>query len=126
MLVAVLHVYVIIEGPWAYRFFGAGEEMATLAEQGSWVPALLTSGITVVFLVFSAYYLAAAGLLPRLPLFKAGLIGIAAIYTLRGAIIFPALLFGMTLSSFDLCASLVALAIGLVHCSGAWLTLRPS
>src|SRR5688572_2679086 len=85
VLVALLHVYVIAQGPWAYRFFGAGEQLATLAERGSWIPALLTSGITLVFLVFAAYYFAGAGWLPEPPLFRIGLIGIAAIYTLRGA-----------------------------------------
>jgi hypothetical protein len=55
LLVAVLHIYVILKGPWAYRYFGAGEKLAVLAEQGSWIPGLLTFGITLVFCVFSAY-----------------------------------------------------------------------
>ena len=123
--VAILHIYVIAKGPWAYRFFGAGEGLATLAEQGSWIPTLLTSGIAIVFFVFSAYYFAAAGWLPQLPLFKVGLIGIAALYTLRGAVVIPAIVVGMKLSPFDWWSSLLSLAIGLLHCAGAWLALRP-
>lgn len=125
VLVAILHLYVVAKGPWAYRFFGAGEKLAKLAEQGSWAPALLTFGISVIFFVFAAYYLAAAGLLPRLPLFKTGLIGIAAIYSLRGAGIFPVLLMRKKFSTFELWSSLISLAIGLVHCGAAWLTLNP-
>ena len=122
--VAILHIYVIIEGPWAYRFFGAGEKLAMMAEQGSWIPTLLTSGITLVFFIFAAYYFAAAGLLPQPPLFRIGLIGIAALYTLRGAVVIPAVIVGMKLSSFDWWSSLLSLVIGLLHCAGAWLVLR--
>ncbi|MDF3835361.1 hypothetical protein P3W85_20725 [Cupriavidus basilensis] len=122
--VALLHVYVIVQGPWAYRFFGAGEQLATMAEQGSWVPTLLTSGITIVFFAFAAYYFAAASWIPRLPFFKWALIGIAAVYTLRGAMVIPALLVGMKISPFDLWSSLTSLAIGLIHCLAAWQALR--
>lgn len=120
VLVALLHIYVIAEGPWAYRFFGAGETLAGLAEKGSWIPTLLTSFITLVFFVFAVYYFAAAGVLPHPPLLRIGLIGIAAIYTLRGAVVIPGWIFGMQMSSFDVWSSLVSLAIGLLHCVAAW------
>jgi hypothetical protein len=120
VLVALLHVYVITQGPWAYRFFGAGERLAVLAEQGSWIPTVLTSFITLVFLVFAAYYLAGAGWLPQLPLLRIGLIGIAALYTLRGALLLPGWLVGMTMTTFGVWSSLVSLAIGLLHCAAAW------
>ncbi|MCT7653981.1 hypothetical protein MBH78_02710 [Oceanimonas sp. NS1] len=42
LLAALLHLAVIAGGPDWYRFFGAGEQMAKLAEQSSWYPALLT------------------------------------------------------------------------------------
>lgn len=120
VLVALLHIYVIAQGPWAYRFFGAGEELAGMAEQGSWIPTLLTSGITLVFFIFAAYYLAGASLLPKPPLFRIGLIGIAAIYTLRGALLIPGWIFGVKMSGFDIWSSLVSLSIGLLHCAAAW------
>jgi len=119
-LVALLHVYVVVKGPWAYRFFGAGETMARMAESGSWLPGLLTSGITLVFMVFAAYYLAGAGWLPQPPWFQVGLIGIAALYTLRGALVLPGWLFGLKMSSFDVWSSLVSLAIGLLHGAAVW------
>ena len=119
LLVALLHVYVIVRGAPAYRTFGAGETLAAMAERGSWLPALLTSGITAVFLVFAAYYLSAAGLLPALPFLKIAMIGIAAIYTLRGAMVAMAL--RVKMSAFDFYSSLVSLAIGLLHVGAVWL-----
>ena len=85
MLAAVLHIAVIIGGPDWYRFFGAGEELAVMAERGSWYPALLTSGIVVVLFIWALYAFSGAGLLKRrLPLLRAGLVVIAAIYLIRG------------------------------------------
>ena len=40
MLAASLHIAIIIGGPEWYRFFGAGERMATLAGQGSLIPTI--------------------------------------------------------------------------------------
>lgn len=119
LLVALLHVYVIARGASAYRTFGAGEKLASMAELGSWMPALLTSGICAVFLVFAAYCLSAAGLLPPLPFLKVSLICIAMIYTLRGAAIVLAV--PMKLSSFGSYSSLVSLLTGLLHATAVWL-----
>lgn len=119
LLVALLHVYVIARGAPAYRSFGAGEKLAGMAEHGSWLPALLTSGITAVFLVFMAYYLSGAGVLPHLPFLKFAMIGIAAIYTLRGVMV--ALAVRMKLSPFDFYSSLVSLLVGLLHVAALWL-----
>jgi hypothetical protein len=118
--VALLHVYVIAKGAPAYRFFGAGERLATMAERGSWVPALITWGITFTFMVFAAYYLSAAGLLHELPFLPLGLLVIAALYTLRGAALLPLLLIGRPLTPFERWSSLVSLAIGLLHWAAAW------
>lgn len=117
-LVALLHVYVIVRGAPAYRSFGAGETIAAMAERGSWLPALLTGGITVVFLVFMAYYLSGAGLVSPLPFLQWGMIGIAAIYMLRGAMI--ALAVAMPMSAFDFYSSLVSLLVGLLHGAALW------
>ena len=125
LLVALLHVYVIINGAPAYRFFGAGETLASMAEQGSWLPGVLTAGIALVFVVFWLYYAAAAGWrVWPLPKLRLGLIVIAAIYTLRGAAVLPALLFRMNMSAFDLWSSWISLAIGVLHCLAAWLYIR--
>lgn len=118
-LVALLHVYVIVRGAPAYRAFGAGETLASMAERGSWLPALLTAGITAVFLVFTAYYLSGAGLLPHLPFLAFAMVGIAAIYTLRGAMVAMAL--RVRMSPFDFYSSLVSLLVGLLHVAAVWL-----
>ena len=122
--IALLHVYVIAKGPEAYRFFGAGETLARMAETGSPVPTLLTAAITLAFLAFGVYYMAAAGWLPRPPLFRITIIAIAAIYLLRGAMIFPAWLFGMRPSTFDTVSSLLSLALGVLHAAGAMQVVR--
>ena len=119
-LVAFLHIYIIAKGPQAYRAFGAGEALAGMAERGSWVPGLLTAGITGVFFVFAAYYAAAAGLLPTLPQMRIAVIGIAAIYTLRGGLIVVGWVLRQPLSTFDIQSSFASLAIGLLHCAAAW------
>jgi putative oxidoreductase len=82
--VAVLHIYIIYKGENAYRFFGAGEQMAQAAAEGSVVPALVTSGIAVVFAVWGLYALVGAGLTLGLPWVQTVLWLIAGIYTLRG------------------------------------------
>ena len=51
---ALLHVGCIVFGaPW-YRFFGAGEQMAQMAERGEWRPTLVTSVIVLVLSFFAA------------------------------------------------------------------------
>jgi len=117
--IVALHVFVIVEGGWAYRFFGAGEVMATLADNGSWIPTAITSVIVLAALLAVGWYLAAAGILPTPPLLRTGLWAVALTYTLRGAALFPGLLIMAHISAFDFWSSLVALAIGLIHLTGA-------
>ena len=83
-LVAVLHVACAAFGASWYRFFGAGEEMARMAEAGRWYPAVLTLGIAAVFGAWSLYALSGAGVIRRLPLLRIALCLITAIYLLRG------------------------------------------
>lgn len=124
-LVALLHVHVIVKGAPAYRFFGAGEKLASMAEQGSWIPALLTSGIALVFVMFGLYYAAAAGWSSgSMPMLKEGLVAIAALYTLRGVPVLAALSPRVHLSRFDPWSSWISLFIGVLHCMAAWLYLR--
>ena len=83
-IVAILHIGCIYYGaPW-YRFFGAGEQMAVLAEQGSLQPTLITSGIVLVLSIWSLYAFSAAGIIFRLPLIRVALILITLVYLARG------------------------------------------
>lgn len=119
VLIALLHVGVIYYGAPAYRYFGAGEKLAIMAEQGSPVPAVVTSAITFVFLAFAIVTFAQAGGLP-LPYAFYGVFAIATIYTLRGAMVVPLLFMASKASKFDLVSSLISLAIGLLHFVGLY------
>ena len=60
-LAAILHIAVIAGGPAWYRFFGAGEGMATAAERGSPTPALVTLAIAAILMVWALYAFSGAG-----------------------------------------------------------------
>ena len=126
---SLLHIACIIGGPGWYRFFGAGEAMATMAEQGSMTPTLLTLGIAAILAIWAAYAFSGAGLLPRLPLLRTGLVVISAIYLLRGLALIPALLInGANVMPFVLWSSLIVLVYGLAYAFGTWIawpSLKP-
>lgn len=86
LMAAVAHVAIIIGGPDWYRFFGAGEDMANMAEQGALYPALVTALIAAVLTIWGLYAFSAAGLMRRLPLMKTALVIITTIYLLRGLV----------------------------------------
>jgi hypothetical protein len=118
---AVLHLAVIPGGADWYRFFGAGEGMARLAERGSPKPALITLAIAAVLGLWSAYALAGAGRIRRLPLMRTALVAIAAIYLLRGLALVPALAMNpRAVDSFMLWSSLIVLVYGLAYAIGTY------
>ena len=126
-LAAALHVGCIFFGaPW-YRFFGAGEQMARLAESGSWYPAVVTLAIVAVLLAWSLYALSGAGVLPRLPLLRPALCAITAVYLLRGLVVVPLfLLMPEKTTAFWVWSSAICLVFGIVHLVGtsqAWTRL---
>jgi len=124
---SILHLAVIIGGPDWYRFFGAGERMARMAEQGSWTPTVITLGIAAVLAVWSAYAFSGAGLIPRLPLIRTALVLISTVYLLRGLVLIPALVVNRgELSPFILWSSLIVLVYGITYAVGtvlAWSAL---
>ncbi|MDQ3685317.1 MAG: hypothetical protein M3430_06890 [Acidobacteriota bacterium] len=132
-VVALLHVLIIFIGAPAYRYFGAGEDMATATESGSAVPALLTFALVAVFAIWGFYGLSGAGVIRRLPLLKIALILIGAVYTLRGVAVFQQL-FQIARSSAEVAPreivfSLVSLIIGLAYLIGTatnWRSLGAS
>jgi hypothetical protein len=121
-LAALLHIGVIAGGPDWYRFFGAGEGMAILAERGSIRPTLITLGIAAVLAIWAAYAFSGAGLLPRLPLLRTGLVVISAIYLLRGLVLVPALVLNWGgVTPFVLWSSLIVLVYGIAYAVGTWI-----
>jgi len=121
---AILHLAVIAGGPDWYRFFGAGEGMARMAEQGSARPAFITLAIALILAIWAAYAFAGAGLMRRLPLMRTALVAIAAIYLVRGLVLVPMLAFRPArIDAFLVWSSLIVLAYGLIHAVGtrrAW------
>ena len=83
-LAALAHVGCIVFGGDWYRFFGAGEQMAQMAEQGLWYPTIVTSVIVVILCIWVFYGLSGSGAIKRLPLTRLALVGITGIFLLRG------------------------------------------
>lgn len=121
---SLLHLGVIAGGPAWYRFFGAGEGMAHMAERSDPKAALITVGIAGVLAVWAAYAFSGGGLIPRLPLLRTGLIVISGIYLLRGLVLIPAIALNphgaAGITPFVWWSSLIVLAYGLVHAIGTW------
>lgn len=117
---ALLHLVVIAYGAPAYRYFGAGERLATLAENRSPVPALLTLGIAVTLAGFAAYAFAGAEML-TLPWTRTVVFAIGALYSARGLALFPVLVVRRRASRFDVVSSLVVLVMGLAYVAGGLL-----
>lgn len=119
VLAALLHVACVIGGPAWYRFFGAGERIAEAAARGAWWPALITLGIAVVLLMWAAYALSAAGIVPPLPLLKLGIVAITGVYLLRGLVLVPVFVVAPAqVTPFVFWSSLICLGYGAVHLWG--------
>ena len=126
--IAALHVVIVFFGAPAYRYFGAGEDMARQAEAGSLVPAAMTLAIAAVFAVFALYAFSGAGLVRRLPLLRTGLVVISAIYLVRGLLLLTELVGyaqGAGVLPRHLAFSFTSLVIGLFYLAGTVL-LWPS
>jgi hypothetical protein len=132
-VVALLHLVIIFVGAPAYRYFGAGEDMATAAESGSAFPAMMTLVLVAVFTIWGLYAFSGAGVIRRLPLLRIALLLIGAIYTLRGVAVFQQI-FQIVTSSVQVAPrevvfSLVSLVIGLAYLVGTvinWKSFRAS
>lgn len=118
-IAALLHLGCIYFGASWYRFFGAGEQMALMAEQGSAQPTLITLGIFSILALWSAYAFSAVGLIIRLPLIRLALVLISLIYITRGIVGFTLINNPMGRSpEFWLWSSSICLTFGLIHSIG--------
>ena len=125
---AVLHLGVIVGGPSWYRFFGAGERMAQMAEAGRAYPAVVTAGISAVLMLWAGYALSGAGAIGPLPLLKPALCLITAVYLVRGLAVVPMAVASVPqpATPFWYWSSAICLAIGIAHLTGligAWSSL---
>ncbi|WP_341938334.1 hypothetical protein [Marinimicrobium sp. C2-29] len=120
-LAALSHVGCIVFGGDWYRFFGAGEPMAQMAEQGLWYPTIVTSGIVVILSIWSLYALSGAGAIKRLPLTRLALVAIASIFLFRGfsfVVLVPK--FPENSLTFWLVSSAICVVIGSLFAVGAF------
>lgn len=131
--IALLHIAIIFGGAPAYRFFGAGEELAELAAAGSVLPALLTLSLAGIFTLWGLYAFSGAGLIRPLPLLRLGLAVIAGIYTLRGIGFVPQVFWLATspqaVAPQEIAFSLVSLLVGIAYLVGtisSWRRLKAS
>ncbi len=119
VLISILHVATVIGGAAWYRALGAGEEMASLAEEGSWYPGIITSIIALIFLIWGLYAFSANGLISKLPYVKPVNYLISAVYVLRGMGWVTLFISSAPYSLlFIISTSLVSMAIGLCYFLG--------
>jgi len=118
-IAALLHLACIYFGaPW-YRLFGAGEQMALMAEQGSSYPTVITLFIFSVLSLWSAYAFSAAGLIMRLPFIRLVMLLITLVYLIRGVAGFILVNNPMGRTpEFWLWSSGICLFIGIFHALG--------
>ncbi|MGP9800770.1 hypothetical protein [Rheinheimera sp. NSM] len=119
ILAALAHAGCIVFGADWYRFFGAGEQMAQMAEQGLWYPTMVTSVLVVMLFTWACYGLSGAGAIKCLPLTKFALVVIAGIFLLRG-VLFVSLMpmFPDNSLTFWLVSSGICLFIGALFAVG--------
>ncbi|RUO29565.1 hypothetical protein [Aliidiomarina soli] len=120
-LAALGHLGCILFGGDWYRFFGAGEQMARMSEEGHWYPAAVTSVIVIVLALWSFYALSGAGVIRRLPLLRTALCIIACIFLFRG-VSFVALMpmFPENSLTFWVLSSALCLTIGICFAVGTY------
>lgn len=122
---ALAHIGCIIFGGDWYRFFGAGEELARLSEQGSSYPAMVTSVIAIVLTIWSLYGLSGANVIKRLPLLHLALAIISTIFIVR-ALSFYWLMAMIPENSltFWIVSSSICFVIGALYAVGTWQSIQ--
>ncbi len=120
VIASLLHIGIIIVGAEWYRFFGAGEELAVMAEQGSLYPAAITFFIASVLFLWGLYAFSGAGIFRKLPFLNVALILISMIYLLRGIAIFPAyFILPDVVDDFLIWSSIICVIYGVLYGIGA-------
>lgn len=117
-----LHIACIIGGPDWYRFFGAGEAMARLAERGHWFPPVITLVIAAILAGWAIFAFSAAGRMLRLPLARTALVAISSVLLLRAAMAFVPAFWPPENQSLAFIAttSSICLVMGACFAIGTW------
>ena len=123
LIAAALHVGIIFGGPSWYRFFGAGEKMANMAEAKNPVATVITLGIAGVLAAWGYYGVIGADLLSShdLPFLGDGILVIGMIYALRGLVIVWAISpLTVPRRGFWIWSSLICLALSSLYITGIY------
>lgn len=120
-LAALVHLGCIIFGGDWYRFFGAGEQMAKMAEDGQLYPTVVTLVIVSILSIWSLYALSGAQIIIRLPFLRLGLVVISAIYFIRSVAFVTIMpMFPDNSLTFWLVSSGITLTIGILYAVGTF------
>lgn len=120
VIAAALHFACLVWGAAGYRFLGAGEKVVAAVEAGDRRPHVSAIVVGSMLLVWAAYAMAGAGVLPAMPLMRPVLFLIAGVLLAR-AVLFPLLLpaFPGNSMKFWLLSSLAVGVLGLLFLVGA-------
>jgi hypothetical protein len=113
---SLLHVLIITGGADWYRFFGAGEKMAVMREQGSIYPDIVTGVIAIMLSICSAYAFSGAQMVRKLPLIKTALSLIALVFLFRGFLGIPAVIYSDSPYMEELADNLVFMVVSSLIC----------
>jgi len=117
---SLLHILIIIGGASWYRFFGAGEKMAAMAQRGSYYPGIVTGMVSAGLFIWGLYAFAGSGVIDMLPFMKFCLVGISLVFLLRA---FCGLIYCFAHASkqkFMLYSSLICLLYGFLYGYGTY------
>ena len=120
VIAAALHFACLAWGAAGYRFLGAGEKAAAAVEAGDRRPHISAVVVGCILLVWAAYAMAGAGVLPAMPLMRPVLLLISGVLLVR-ALAFPMLrsVFPGNSLKFWLVSSLAVGVLGLLFLVGA-------
>lgn len=118
-MAALVHVGIINGGPNWYRYFGAGERMASAAAAGRIYPTVVTTAIATALMMCSAYALSGSGVTRPLPGLRPMLVAITGVYLLRGLLLLPLLTIARSKATpFLVYSSVICLGYGGIHLLG--------
>lgn len=126
-IAALAHLGCILFGADWYRFLGAGEAMAQMAEAGDPYPAQVTSVLVTILTLWSLYGLSGVRIMAPLPGLKLALPLISLIFMARAVgfvWIMPA--FPENSLTFWWISSSICLVIALLYGLGAWQLFKRS
>ena len=100
------------------RLLRAPDSFVSATEAGSKLPALGALVVAVVLIVAAAYALSGAGMLPKLPLLKLGLVVVTGVYLARGIAVVPLAMARPDRIVPIVWTSVIVLVFGAVHLLG--------